>query len=297
MSVALTSLGLVGAGAVARALACGLARPGFTVRAWARDPRRARAGGDAVFAATAQRVECVDRPELAREALVVLCVSDRALGRVAEELAAELAAPAPGAVCLHTSGALDEAPLAPLAAAGWTTGTLHPLTSLPPGVAAAAGALRGRPFLVSGAPAARARAIEVVRALDGRVLRLAGAPGARVRYHAAAALLAGGTVALFDAAERLLSGDLPAGDARAGLADLLASVVPQLAAAGPRVALSGPAARGDAEVVAAHLGALDADTARLYRTLVRRMARLAHERGTLDDAGHAALEALLADAP
>jgi predicted short-subunit dehydrogenase-like oxidoreductase (DUF2520 family) len=64
------------------------------------------------------------------------------------------------------------------------------------------------------------------------------------------------------------------------LVPLLRGAVENLALKGLPGALTGPASRGDAEVVARQLGALQGDAAEVYRLLSRRLVDLA-ERGGL----------------
>ncbi|MEW6070974.1 MAG: DUF2520 domain-containing protein, partial [Planctomycetota bacterium] len=152
-------------------------------------------------------------------------------------------------------------------------------------------------FAVAGAPAARAVAGALVGILGGRILPLREGEGVGRTYHAAAALLAGGTVALFAAAEEVLAATLADPSlARPALLALLASAVAPLAAEGPAGALTGPTARGSLEVVRGHLASLfaaDPDAARLYALLARRMVALAESRGSIDAGRRAALERLL----
>ena len=61
--------------------------------------------------------------------IVILAVPDRALTEVAHDLAVGGPAP-PGCVALHLSGALSTDALAPLHAAGYTVGSMHPLMAV-----------------------------------------------------------------------------------------------------------------------------------------------------------------------
>jgi predicted short-subunit dehydrogenase-like oxidoreductase (DUF2520 family) len=104
-------------------------------------------------------------------------------------------------------------------------------------------------------------------------------------YHAAAVMVAGGGVALLDAASRLLqdAGIDPA-DGAPMLASLLRSVSDNVAKLGTPAALTGPVRRGDVRTVAAHaakLGAASDDRRLLYRALVRAQIPLGRE---LDEA-------------
>lgn len=253
---------VVGTGAVGRAFEAALGDLGWKVRTIARcdgEPRRLEA--------------------LRGCGLVLVCVPDRAIGEAAEALAASLGERAAMPVVLHTSGFHGTGPLAPVSGRGCAVGALHPIASVPRG-ALGAGALGGATFAFSGDAAARAAALSMVHALGGTLLDVG--EEQRTRYHAACALLSNGLVALCDAVWEELG---EAGVARADvLGALLRSTLTSSAeAAQPAQALTGPASRGDAEVVAAHLGALaDPGTREVYRLLSRRMVAMARARGTLD---------------
>lgn len=291
-------VGILGAGAVAEALAGAFVRAGVPVRLWAR--RRARSQ------ALARRVEGVQILPPSRLAdletcgCCVLCVSDRAIGEVAERLAAAVPRGRATRVALHTSGFHDEAVLRPLAERRWSTGTLHPLVSLPPGLGRRAhSGFGGEWFAIGGAAKARTAAAALVRAIGGRELRLRRGEGVRQRYHATATLVAGGLVALFDAADAAL-GDSATSRRAQGEAfrSLAASVLRNLSEVRAEQALTGPAARGDWDVVAGHVDALrrvdpDGDVDRLYRALTRRMVRIAERRGSVSAEARRAIESLL----
>lgn len=210
----------------------------------------------------------------ARDTLL-LCVSDRALGAVAEGLAGRLGRSR--AVVLHLSGARDASVLAPLAEVGCPTGGLHPLVAL-----ADRGhgrSLQGRWFAATGKTTAQRRARRLAHSLGGRVLGLADG-ASRARYHAAASLVSGGIVVLLEEARRLLAPELARPeDAGPALRGLASSVLENLGGSPPEAALTGPVARADRSTVEAHLEALEGEarstTSRLYRELSVAMSHLA----------------------
>jgi predicted short-subunit dehydrogenase-like oxidoreductase (DUF2520 family) len=103
---------------------------------------------------------------------------------------------------------------------------------------------------------------------------------------------AGGLVALADAAVAALGAAGIAPDAAlAALLPLMRSALRGVEARGLAGALTGPIVRGDAGVVAAHLGALPEEVTPLYQLLSRRALRLAGNR--LSPEARAALERLL----
>lgn len=183
--------------------------------------------------------------------VVVLALPDAAIASCAERIAGGLTR---GAVVLHCAGRLGVEPLAACAVAGAATGVMHPLVSfastrVPPPLA-------GATFVIAG----DARAVRAARALTtqlGAVPLVAALHGAA--YHAAAALLAGGAVALTaHAIEVLVALGLQRTAARRALAGLLGSVAANLSRLDAPEALTGPVARGDAATITAHRAALRA---------------------------------------
>lgn len=306
-------LAILGAGAVGRAFARELAACGVRLRLWSRTRARAEELAGEIAARAPGALEVVDGCAEALRGVraALLCVADDAL----QALAAELSASAQRAstsrdtapVAWHTSGFHGPEALAPLRAAGWETGKLHPLVAFPPRSGGSRPAepaergsgptrLRGAWFVTDGTPAARLEARRWIELLAGRELRLkAGAEAAL--YHAAAALLSGGTVALFDLCAELLAGlSESEDDARAAAAALLEGTVANVVGHGARDALTGPVARGATELVREHLARLDArapHAARLYRELAARMLALSAARRGLTQERRRELEKLL----
>lgn len=249
---------ILGAGRAGRALAGGLRVAGIDARLWN------RSGGPGLDATDAPPIDA-----LTHAPLWILAVSDDALAPFAAELAAALPGDC-GATALHTAGRLGAEALAPLAARGLRTGSLHPLQSL----RGDGEALRGAFCAVEGDAAAIAEA--VARAVGGRPVRLPA--GQKAAYHAAAVLsanfattLGAGGVALLEA----LGLDEPT--ARAMLAPLLRGTVEHFAAAPAADALTGPFARGDLDTVAAHVEAIARHAPEwlpVYRALGRATARM-----------------------
>ncbi len=183
----------------------------------------------------------------------------------------------------HCSGSLDLSPLAPAAAAGARTGSLHPLQAFSD-PRKAAEAFPGSLAVVDGDDGVRAALTRIARGLKMRPVTLPAGPHVRARYHAAAVTAAGHLVALMDLSlEIAAAAGLDPADAVDGLAALARGSLANLARTGdPAAALTGPVARGDAKVIEAHLEALAGlpATARdLYRALVERSADLVDRRG------------------
>jgi predicted short-subunit dehydrogenase-like oxidoreductase (DUF2520 family) len=270
---------ILGAGRLAGALAAALART-RPVRVWARDADAVRRLAADSAAEVLPGLEALADLEPAPE-LVLLAVSDRALVDLASRLATVPGLAGVGASFLHGSGYHDVEVLAPLLAAGVDPadlGVLHPSAALAP--AAGPEVFAGVTFGVSGGSRGLARATALAQELGGRALVVP--PGQRPRYHAAAALLSNGLVALFGEAEATLLGALGPDADPAAVRDLLrrlaASTLHNLEQRPAAEALTGPVARGEAEVVAGQLEALRAagqgPTAELYTQLVAAMERL-----------------------
>jgi predicted short-subunit dehydrogenase-like oxidoreductase (DUF2520 family) len=260
---------VIGDGAVARALQTALERAGEPPLRWSR-----RAGGP-----------------MPNADAVVLAVRDEAIAPVAAQVMRAMPPP----VLLHCAGALRGAePFAGLAPRG--AALLHPLRSLSGGSEDAS--LAGTVFGVEGDDAGRAEALAIVRLVGGVPLELDGA--ALARYHAAAALVSNGSVALVDAGAALLqSAGLDRAHAVEALTALLGSTVRNLHELGLPGALTGPIARGDAQVVERHLAALDErapSIGALYRAVARRVTDVAADKGRAGAGDLARIRALLDEA-
>jgi predicted short-subunit dehydrogenase-like oxidoreductase (DUF2520 family) len=230
-------------------------------------------------------------PWLDRAGVLVLAVADDAIGACAAALAPGGARPATARVALHLSGALSRDVLAPLAAAGFATGSMHPLAALGPEPVAAARRLRGATFALEGDLAAVAVADALVRRLGGVPVPLA--PEGKARYHAGAVFASNYVVAVVAAGARLLEeAGIAREDALAALLPLARGTLDDVAGRGPAAALTGPAARGDLITIRRHLAALSHADAALYRALAQEAARLATEAG-LDPGKAARLRELL----
>lgn len=241
-------IGIAGAGGASHAIARALlaSMDDCNVWVWARQQERAEACAKLL----GPRASARGLEQLARAQTLLLAVPDPAIAEVAAQLAEYPRGDAEGApVALHLAGALGIEPLAPLADAGWETGVLHPLLALHPDTPVPL--WQGALCSISGSPPARARAHSLVEELGAQALELA--PEQRLRYHAAAALLAQGAVALLHRSRaELVELGLETDSARRGLASLLTSVAVNLHSMEPREALSGPIARGDWDTVEAH---------------------------------------------
>lgn len=187
----------------------------------------------------------------------IIAVSDGAIAKIAEQID-------PGdAAVVHLSGAT------PLSALGAHRGAaLHPLVSVAEPDSGAE-LLASAFFAIGGDPIAE----EMAELLSGKWFHIEDSD--RGLYHAAAAVASNHLVALLGQVERMANEiDVPF----EAFLPLVQSSIRNVAELGPRAALTGPAARGDEETIAKHLGALREvmpDEIAAYEVLVGEARRLA----------------------
>lgn len=205
--------------------------------------------------------------------IILISTPDDTVSEVARELARMGGEELRGKVVLHTSGAQDSSPLAPLEECGASVGSMHPLQTFS-GVGVPD--LAGKVFAVEGNLLAVRTARQIARALGGSPVQIGSSK--KVLYHAAAALAAGHVLALVEAATQLLiSLGMKRSEATRGLLSLTRQVLDNSQRVGPRAAWTGPLARGDYKIVESHLRALhDAreEVALTYEALNRLAARV-----------------------
>ena len=277
------SVGIVSAGRVGTALGEALDRVGHVVFGCSAvsDASLARARTRLPDAAVLPAAEVAARSEL-----LVLAVPDAELPALVQGLA-RTGAVSPGTLVLHTSGANGVGILAPLAGNGVVTMAVHPAMTF-------SGKPEDTERLASacfGITAADEIGFAIAQSL---VLEIGGEPvgvreDARTLYHAALAHGSNHLVTVVnDALDALrtaladteLTGQQPVesrpgGVAERVLAPLLSAALDNVLRSGP-AALTGPVARGDADMVDAHLQALtafDDDLAAGYRALSLRSAQ------------------------
>ena len=237
---------IVGAGAVARALALRLADRGYPILAVvSRTLGPAEALARAVGAPVAS-AHLADLPAAA--ALVLLCVPDGEIADLAETLTG-VRRPWGRTVVAHTSGASPAAVLAPLAAEGATVLAFHPLQALTR--RADAHALDGAFVGLEGDPPAVAAGVELAVGLGLRYAVVAAE--AKARYHLAAAVASNFTVTLLGVVQEVLASvGVDRADAMAMMLPLVEGTLRNVAAVGPEDALTGPVARGDVGTLQRH---------------------------------------------
>ena len=264
-----TTVSIIGAGRLGTALAVALYARGYSIESLV--ARRAQKARNA-----ATRLD--GKPQvLAAKQLPSLRPADVFLITVPDDQIAAVAAQLSGlefdATALHTSGALSADVLAPLRKRGWHTGSIHPLIS----VSDTDAALDGAFWSVEGDAAALRTGKAIVRDLGGQSFSIRSED--KPLYHAAAVMVSGNVVALFDVAlEMLMQCGLDRKTARAILLPLIASTVRSLETKDTAQALTGTFSRGDLETVKRHLAALKkselADALELYRLLGQRSLKV-----------------------
>jgi len=295
------TLGFIGAGAVAHALAPALAQAGYpVVSIFSRSEASA-----ATLAARIPRCAVATSAEAITAAarVIFLTVPDDVIAPLAASLPWQ-----PGSAAIHCSGATPLTVLAAARARGVLVGALHPLLSI-----SRAAALEDRPgrfdgctFAVNADPTLLPLLTTMVARLGARPLPLA--DEARIPYHLAAVIVSNYTVALLQTAAKLWSTFQASRDAAlAGLVPLLRSVVDNTARQGIPGALTGPIARGDLGTLQAHLAYLRspvtrdrfpqlADIDQIYRRLGLLTISVALEKGSIDEQQADAIAALLSAA-
>lgn len=252
---------VVGSGRLGGALALALAARRWPVRVWSRSEegrRRTRALG----------LVPAEAEDLKRARVCLLCVPDRAVPEAARELAPALGR---GAGLVHTAGALSLEALG--SPRGKVPGSFHPLCA----VSDARDELAGHSVALSTRSPALRKVLEAMaRDVGLRVLRVPEAH--RAAYHAGATLSALGVVSVLAAGVKALgSAGIAEQEALAALLPLARSALRGVEARGLAGGLTGPIRRGDVGVVEAHLQALPAEVAEVYRPLGRQALALAEQ--------------------
>jgi predicted short-subunit dehydrogenase-like oxidoreductase (DUF2520 family) len=265
-----TTLGIVGAGRVGRALGRRLRELGWKVGAVVtRNESSAKGAVRFIGDGTPQTV--LSRRILAFS-VILIATPDAAIEEVAAELARIGGEEWAGHVVLHTSGALGSRVLRAVHECGAATGSMHPLQTfngvdVPP--------LEGKLFAIEGDPMAVRVARKIALALGGAPTQID--PKRKALYHAAGALAAGHTLVVVEAAVQLMmSLGVKRGEAVKALLSMTKQVLQNYERLGPRASWTGPLARGDYEIVAKHLNVLQ-DYSPEYRDAYEALNHLAEQ--------------------
>jgi predicted short-subunit dehydrogenase-like oxidoreductase (DUF2520 family) len=285
------SVAIVGPGRLGFALAVALRKSGYPIVAFV--SRRAEHAQKAarLFSETRKQVRALGIEQLAQlptTELIIIATPDDVIEETARRRAAcEIISSGSSrnsrrGTVLHTSGALSSGVLAPLAQAGFNTGSLHPLVSIS-NPRAGAKALRGAFFCLEGDKTALKLAGKIVSDLGGSSFSIR--PENKALYHAAAVMASGHVIALFDLATQMLAAcGINQRTARQILLPLVESAIANLRVSDTAAALTGTFSRGDIATVKRHLKALSqkdlAAALAVYKLLGLHSVELARRSGT-----------------
>jgi predicted short-subunit dehydrogenase-like oxidoreductase (DUF2520 family) len=266
-----SEVSIIGTGRLGTTLAVSLAGRGYSIRSLVARTVQSAQKAARLLASEVQVLAARQLRSLIDADLFLITVPDDQIGAVARELS-ELN-PDRKITALHTSGALSSDVLAPVREKGWHTGSIHPLLSVS---GSGDDSLRGAFWSVEGDRAALRVGKEIVRDLEGKSFSIRSED--KPLYHAAAVMVSGNVVALFDVAlEMLAECGLDRKTARSILLPLIASTVRSLETKTPEAALTGTFSRGDVATVKRHLASVrNPEWRELYRILGGRSLELAH---------------------
>ncbi len=224
--------------------------------------------------------------------VVVLAVVDGAVGEQSARLV-ERGLVDGHSIVLHVSGIHASDVLAPAAAVGAATGSMHPLQTFPDADTGIR-QLPGSHWFLEGAPRALDVASRIVSRLGG--IDHVVSRGNKALYHASASMACNLFTALLDAAlDTARTAGLDRADMMAALYPLVRSALDNALAQGTKASLTGPVSRADLETVRMHVDALAdlGDLSPIYRVLALRSVAMAQDAGRLDEASASALRACL----
>ena len=306
------SINIIGAGRLGTALALAFAARGYTISALvARHTRHAQRASQLVRTHAASNsttplaLNDKQLDKLPASDIIIITTPDDAIAATAARLAAfpQTSESAPtgepqtkgrnqrrGArqsrTVLHASGALSSDVLNAMRAAGYRTGSMHPLLAISDSLRGAEN-LRAAFFCVEGERAAVRVAHALVYSLGAQSFSIK--TDDKALYHAAAVMASGHMVALFDMASKMLAAcGLKEPRARAVLLPLVRSTLENLAQREPARVLTGTFARADITTARRHLAALHTlgahEILAAYTLLGQRSLQLAGRNGVDADA-------------
>lgn len=266
-------IAIIGAGRVGTVLAALLSSAGYPIT---EVMSRTRTSAECLAAKVG--AHAIDHAGELTADILLITVSDRAIGSVAHDLALPALA---GRIVLHTSGATDISVLDSARRAGLYVGSIHPLFSFGR-VDLTQDDISGTYYAIDGDTTAVAAAKTIALALGGIPFTLPA--DKRTLYHASAVCASNYLVTLLlTAARQLTCCGLTQENALRALLPLAQGTLENLSRAGSQ-ALTGPIARGDTITVDKHLHTLGENTPELldfYRQLGKLTADIAEENGHL----------------
>ena len=240
---------VVGPGRLGGALAIALARAGYTIETLVYRSASPDDGLLALLPATTTvpigSIETLDSD------VVLICTQDTEIGSATAELVGKLNAQ----VVLHTSGSLASSELEDLRVGTVSIGSMHPLVSISDAIGGAE-KFAGAYFCVEGEARAVEAATELAASIGGKTFSIR--TEAKPLYHAAAVMSSGHLVALLETSASVLERcGVPAAEARAILAPLVASTVSNLKETTAARSMTGTYARLDIPAFRRHLSSLE----------------------------------------
>jgi predicted short-subunit dehydrogenase-like oxidoreductase (DUF2520 family) len=250
LKVTPTSIAIVGAGRVGRALGKQLREAGWHITSVVTrsEPTARRAaryiGGGRPYGKLSRLI--------LETSVVLIAAPDDAIAGLAERLANIGGEEWSGKIILHTSGAMDSRALGPLQRAGANVGSLHPLQSFSSRVAPPLEAVW---MVIEGMPKALKVARKIVHDLHGVPVHVKIED--KSAYHSAGVFSAAHVLTLLETGTRILTSvGFSRRQASLALLQLSRQVLSNFEKFGANVAWSGPAARGDFGTITGHMKAL-----------------------------------------
>lgn len=273
-------VGIIGAGRVGCSLAIGFKRKGHDIAGvFSKSPESVQELAEHISGHfdndLKAAVNCSE--------LIFITVPDTSIRQAASEIVSSLEpSEIKGKVFFHCSGALESGYLNDIEECGGLIGSLHPIQTFASKTEGWKG-LDNIYFGYEGSEEALQCANAVVDIFNGSLLRIKKED--KPVYHAAACIISNYTVTLSYLAGNLLEkiGIQPEAGSKAFM-PLLKNTVSNIEALGSLKALTGPVSRGDSEVVAGHLRALNdkcPEAVDAYRTLACATLELASKNGRL----------------
>jgi predicted short-subunit dehydrogenase-like oxidoreductase (DUF2520 family) len=222
-------------------------------------------------------------------------VQDRKIERCCRQLL-QTGVLRPGDIVFHCSGSESSTVLQEATRSGARIASIHPLKSFADADLSIA-SFEGTYCGAEGDATALATLIPAFEAIGGRIIRIDSRY--KTEYHAASVIVSNYVTALLEFGLRAYErSGIDRTQAWEVMAPLVGGTVENVAEKGTVQALTGPVSRGDVEVVARHLAAMD-EWAPGYRQLYRDLGAIALElarlQGQADSASLQALESLLDD--
>lgn len=250
-------VGFIGAGAVGKGLAFGLASIGYRVLAVSSRSLSSAQG----LAARIPGCEALPAPQKVADKcnLVFITTPDEAIEQVVSQLSWHR-----GQGVVHCSGAESLKILEPAAGVGAIAGSFHPFQTFAclETPEEAVECMKGTTFSVEGRGWVLDTLKEMASRLGGRAILLS--PEDRAIYHASAVMSCGHLVALVKAAVDVWeSMGVPQEEALPIILPLARSTLANISRAGVYASLTGPIARGDTATLRIHLQALEGSLPRL----------------------------------